>query len=147
MYIDLNPTTSAHWTYQIFVMGHDPSDRRPIPDHERDYSHITVNPIDNAANLSSEYIRSLENKDGKDRHFDFVYIDGSHIAKDVLTDTCIAWQLLKKDGIMVFDDYGWGNPRDALHRPKLAIDAFTNIFAEEVVPIHTHYQMIVRKSV
>jgi len=95
----------------------------------------------------AEYIRNLEGKDGKDRHFDFIYVDGSHIARDVLTDTCIAWQLLKKDGIMVFDDYAWGNPRDPLHRPKPAIDAFTNIFAEELVPIHTHYQLIVRKAV
>ena len=32
--------------------------------------------------------------------------------------------------IIVFDDYLWGAPRDILHRPKPAIDAFVNIFAE-----------------
>jgi len=95
----------------------------------------------------AEYIKGLANKDGKDRRFDFVYIDGSHIAKDVLTDACLAWPLLKPNGIMVFDDYAWGQPRDALHRPKIAIDAFTNIFGEELVVIHTHYQLIVRKIV
>jgi cephalosporin hydroxylase len=78
--------------------------------------------------------------------FDFIYIDGSHIAKDVLTDACMAWPLLKKGGIMVFDDYMWGNPRDILHRPKPAIDAFTNIFAEEVDIIHVGYQLVVRKK-
>lgn len=78
--------------------------------------------------------------------FDFIYIDGSHIAKDVLTDACMAWPLLKPKGIMVFDDYMWGNPRDILHRPKPAIDAFTNIFAEEVDIVHVGYQLIVRKK-
>lgn len=77
--------------------------------------------------------------------YDFIYIDGSHVAKDVLTDACMAWPLLKRGGIMVFDDYMWGNPRDILHRPKPAIDAFCNIFAEEVDLIHVGYQAVIRK--
>lgn len=78
--------------------------------------------------------------------YDFIYIDGSHIAKDVLTDACMAWSLLKPKGIMVFDDYMWGNPRDILHRPKPAIDAFCNIFAEEAEIVHVGYQLVVRKK-
>ena len=79
--------------------------------------------------------------------FDFIYIDGSHIAKDVLTDACMAWPLLKPKGLMVFDDYLWTpNARDILHRPKLAIDAFVNIFAEEVEIVHVGYQLVVRKK-
>jgi predicted O-methyltransferase YrrM len=84
--------------------------------------------------------------EGIQRPYDFIYIDGSHIAKDVLTDACMAWQMLKPKGIMVFDDYVWGDPRDILHRPKAAIDAFTNIFAEEVEVIHVGYQLVVRKK-
>ena len=86
-------------------------------------------------------------EDPKDHpHFDFIYIDGSHTAPDVLTDACMAWPLLKPKGIMVFDDYLWGNPRDALHRPKIAIDAFTNIFGETAEIIHVGYQLVVRKK-
>lgn len=83
--------------------------------------------------------------DGKNL-YDFIYIDGSHIAKDVLTDACMAWPLLKPNGLLVFDDYMWGNPRDALHRPKIAIDAFTNIFGETAEIIHVGYQLVVRKK-
>lgn len=78
--------------------------------------------------------------------YDFIYIDGSHIAKDVLTDACMAWPMLKKGGIMVFDDYLWGEPRDILHRPKIAVDAFVNAFAEEIDIVHVGYQLIVRKK-
>ena len=78
--------------------------------------------------------------------YDFIYIDGSHIAKDVLTDACMAWPLLKPKGLMVFDDYMWGNPRDILHRPKPAIDAFCNLFAEEAEIVHVGYQLVVRKK-
>ena len=80
------------------------------------------------------------------QHFDFIYIDGSHVAKDVLTDACMAWPLLKPRGMMVFDDYMWGNPRDILHRPKPAIDAFCNLFAEEAEIVHVGYQLVVRKK-
>jgi hypothetical protein len=82
---------------------------------------------------------------GKDL-YNFIYIDGSHIAKDVLTDACMAWSLLKQGGIMVFDDYTWGNPRDTLHRPKIAIDSFVNIFAEHLDIVHMGYQFVVRKK-
>lgn len=78
--------------------------------------------------------------------FDFIYIDGSHTAPDVLTDACMAWPLLKPKGMMVFDDYMWGNPRDILHRPKPAIDAFCNIFAETAEIVHVGYQLVVRKK-
>lgn len=96
---------------------------------------------------STQYIGSklASCVDGKNL-FDFIYIDGSHIAKDVLTDACMAWPLLKPKGIMVFDDYMWGDPRDILHRPKAAIDAFTNIFAEEAEIVHVGYQLVVRKK-
>jgi len=90
-------------------------------------------------------IRWLAHAIKEEKAFDFIYIDGSHIAKDVLTDACMAWPLLKTGGVMVFDDYLWGNPRDVLHRPKAAIDAFTTLFAEELEIIHVGYQAVIRK--
>jgi predicted O-methyltransferase YrrM len=78
--------------------------------------------------------------------FDFIYVDASHTAPDVLTDACVAWPMLKDNGVMVFDDYLWGDNRDVLHRPKLAVDAFVNIFAEQLKPVHMGYQYIVRKE-
>ncbi len=78
--------------------------------------------------------------------FDFIYIDGSHIAKDVLTDACMAWPLLKTKGFMVFDDYAWKPPGfTTIQRPKIAIDAFVNMFEDELVVSFTGYQLIVRK--
>jgi len=81
------------------------------------------------------------------KQFDFIYIDGSHVAKDVLTDACMAWPLLKKDGIMAFDDYLWKvNGFTINQRPKIAIDAFVNIFENEIAMAHNGYQLIVRKT-
>lgn len=84
--------------------------------------------------------------EGIQRPRDFIYIDGSHTAKDVLTDACMAWPLLKQGGLMVFDDYLWGESRDILHRPRLAVDFFVNIFAESLDIVHIGHQFVVRKK-
>lgn len=91
--------------------------------------------------LSTTHLAALAGE-----QFDFIYIDGSHIARDVLTDACMAWPLVKPGGVMVFDDYVWGDPRDLLHRPKLAVDAFLNIFAEQLELVHIGYQVAIIKK-
>ena len=72
--------------------------------------------------------------------YDFVYIDGSHIASDVLTDAVLAFRLLREGGIMIFDDYTWrlGKENDILAVPKLAIDAFTTIFGRNLQILHDY---------
>lgn len=82
----------------------------------------------------------------KDTEFNLIYIDGSHIAKDVLTDACMAWPLLKSGGLLVFDDYLWGENRDILHRPRLAVDVFVKLFAEHLDIVHMGHQFVVRKK-
>jgi predicted O-methyltransferase YrrM len=73
--------------------------------------------------------------------FDLIYVDGSHQAPDVLSDALLAFNLLRVNGVMIFDDYIWsesiGPNLDPLRSPKCAIDAFTNIFIRKlkVVPV------------
>jgi len=59
-------------------------------------------------------------------YFDFIYIDGSHLAFDVLTDAVLAFKLLRPGGFMCFDDYIWGDGSNFLASPKLGIDGFVN---------------------
>ena len=81
------------------------------------------------------------------KQFDFIYIDGSHLAKDVLTDACMSWPMLKKNGFMVFDDYMWKPPGFSINqRPKSAVDSFVNMFEDDLVIAHSGYQLIVRKA-
>lgn len=64
---------------------------------------------------------------------DLIYIDGSHTAADVLTDAVFSWKLLKRGGVMIFDDYLWRTPENQLSlAPKLAVDSFVNIHFSEV---------------
>lgn len=38
-------------------------------------------------------------------NYDILYVDGSHLAADVLTDAILGWGLVKVGGIIIFDDY------------------------------------------
>lgn len=68
---------------------------------------------------------------GKAGYFDFVYVDGSHQAPDVLYDAVVSFKLLRIGGTMAFDDYLWSDPsaagKDPVRMPKPAIDAFVNL--------------------
>ncbi|WP_175165002.1 class I SAM-dependent methyltransferase [Paraburkholderia fynbosensis] len=87
---------------------------------------------------------------GRKGYFDFVYVDGSHQAADVLTDAVLGFKLLKVGGIIVFDDYLWSEPlpsgKDPLRCPKPAIDTFVNLnFRKLEVLSAPLYQLYVRK--
>ena len=85
-------------------------------------------------------------------YFDFIYIDGSHQAPDVLCDAIISFKLLKKFGIMVFDDYLWNENLpygiDPIRSPKIAIDSFTNIFCRKIKIVQAPlYQLYIQKLI
>jgi predicted O-methyltransferase YrrM len=78
-------------------------------------------------------------------YYDFVYIDGSHKAVDVLEDAVLAWRLLKEGGILTFDDYRWEGALDYRKCPKIAIDAFLEIYASQIAFIRRDYQVTIKK--
>lgn len=77
-------------------------------------------------------------------YFDIVYIDGSHLAQNVLSDAVLSWELLKTGGIMIFDDYKFKKLPPEV-RPRIAIDSFVNAFNSDVEIIHRGYQVILKK--
>lgn len=92
-------------------------------------------------NRSQEALRHLGGS------FDFAYVDGSHVAPDVLSDACLLWPLIANGGLVVFDDYlwtGWGET-SLLHTPHPAVDAFLHVFSESYDLIGMAYQVCIRK--
>jgi phage terminase large subunit-like protein len=59
MYVDLNPPDKGHWTYKLFKAKIDPESKGYLPDPEN-YAFMQLNPRDNQANLSADYIKTLE---------------------------------------------------------------------------------------
>ena len=87
---------------------------------------------------------------GKQGYFDFIYIDGSHQAPDVLCDALLCFRLAKVNGVLAFDDYLWQEDlpsgTDPIRCPKPAIDAFTNIYCRKLKVLSAPlYQLYVQK--
>lgn len=84
--------------------------------------------------------------------FDFISIDASHQAPDVLGDAVLGFELLKPGGVMAFDDYLWSPMRpgteNPLLLPKAAIDAFTTLFSQKIriLPNLPLYQLYIQKN-
>jgi hypothetical protein len=58
MYYDENPPDKGHWTYKMFKLMQDPETRHPL--EQGDYDFFRINPGDNRANLSDQYLKTLE---------------------------------------------------------------------------------------
>ncbi|CAG8504845.1 20840_t:CDS:2 [Rhizophagus irregularis] len=64
--------------------------------------------------------------------FDFIYIDGSHIACDVLSDAVLSWNLLKDE---------------EFNNPRIAIDSFLKSYQQHLEVIFKRFQVGVKKVV
>ncbi|CAG8489943.1 9472_t:CDS:1 [Acaulospora morrowiae] len=94
---------------------------------------------------SRSYDALIQLNQKKEIMFDFIYIDGSHIACDVLSDIVLSWSLLKENGILILDDYQWGFFKEEHNNPKMAIDAFMKCYQWQIEVLDMYYQVIIRK--
>jgi hypothetical protein len=93
---------------------------------------------------SSHVLKTL----GNEPQYDFAYIDASHTAYGTLEDAILVHPLIKKGGIIIFDDYGWKDPNrpSVTDSPELGISCFVNVFADFYDVIFVGYQVgIVKK--
>lgn len=150
----------------------DPFDAAPsLPSEEGDKKVIEVFPSLNMGEVEKRFDRNIEatGVSGKVRKikgfsqeelrhmpansFDIIYIDGSHVAKDVLTDAVLSWGLLRTGGIMIFDDYdfdgygtGFSLTGSEFGRPPPAVDSFLRVFGPYVEVLHKEYQVFIKKD-
>jgi len=116
---------------------------------------VAVSKVENSVQLVihkgfSDLALSKLIAEGKQGYFDFIYVDGSHQAPDVLCDALLSFRLLKNNGVIAFDDYLWQEQlpygADPIRCPKPAIDAFTNIYCRKIRIISAPlFQLYVQK--
>jgi predicted O-methyltransferase YrrM len=78
----------------------------------------------------------------EDDFFDIIYIDGNHEPEYVLEDAVCSFRKLKVNGIIIFDDYGWGGP-DCV---KKGIDAFLSAYSKRIEYLNeSNTQVFIKK--
>lgn len=91
--------------------------------------------------FSQDVLRTL-----KFNNYDYIYVDGDHKASATLTDAILSWDLLKKDGLIIFDDYKQNLDKEKEEQPKTAIDSFINCFGSNIEVLHLNTQVIIQKK-
>lgn len=75
--------------------------------------------------------------------YDVIYIDGSHVPKDILFDAIISSNLLAENGYIIFDDYG-SCSND--YKIQKTIDSFINALEPNTWCVtEKSYQLFLRK--
>lgn len=102
---------------------------------------VHVVPVASDFALCSFYVQPVRPQ------FDIIYIDGSHMASDVLSDAVLAFKMLNRNGLLIFDDYGWSHPTSTHPKdsPKAGIDAFCGAYTGLLSVIHVAHQVIIQK--
>ena len=78
--------------------------------------------------------------------YDFIYIDGDHTAYGVIKDAVSSFEILKPGGIIAFDDYQWSAGLGLTKEPKIAIDAFYQIYSDKIEVLVNDYQFWIKKK-
>ena len=77
--------------------------------------------------------------------FDFIFIKSCYDPKNIISEAILSWDLLNEDGIMIFDDYNYNALKKNYLKPKIAIDAFIEIYSTQIKVLHIGYQYIIKK--
>jgi hypothetical protein len=92
----------------------------------------------------------------QNKKYDFIYVDGSHKATNVIEDLVLSYNLLEKNGIMLIDDstvWKCSHPltgevdQNILSSPRISVDYFIHLYWEniEVIKLPDYRQVGIKK--
>ena len=81
----------------------------------------------------------------QNKSFDFIYIDGSHNGEDILSDAIEAFKILKKEGLIFFDDFLQHDKNRALQSYE-GIEKFLTLYSSFLKIEYFQNNLVVRKK-
>jgi predicted O-methyltransferase YrrM len=115
----------------------------PLTTSTKDIFLRNINKSENKNKISFREMYSNDFFLTNTERYDFIYIDGSHLEKDIINDMTEADKVLVTGGIMWMDDYRGGND-DTI---KKVMDRFVDENKGRYITILSGYQLALRKLV
>jgi methyltransferase family protein len=116
-----------------------------VPRIEQRFDHNLAAFKDRVEKIRSASVPALQRLATDNRQFDLAYIDGSHMRDDVAADSTHVWPLVRRGGIVIWDDYTWSPSAPPEERPQPAIDAFLAAHEGQYRLLAKGLQVIVRR--
>ena len=117
-----------------------------VHDHQSDYNIATQKLKEFEGRY--EVVRKYSNhahSNFANHSVDFIYVDGSHEYVDVKKDADEAFKIIKKDGIIIFDDFLWQYKQNLKKSITYAIIEFLYEKRKNLKILYSNYQIIVQK--
>ncbi len=130
-------------------LGSDPS-KKILPYFNKQYDRFVFNTKQNASQI--ELIRKASSEGFADllptykNAFDLIFIDGDHRASVVYDDATHCFELCKKDGILIFDDYTDGGDYLGEESTKHGVDQFLSVYSGKYELLLKNSQVALRKK-
>ena len=81
----------------------------------------------------------------ENKSFDFIYIDGSHNGEDILSDAIEAFKIIKKDGLIFFDDFLQHDKRRDLQSYE-GIEKFLSLYSNYLEIEYFQNNLVIKKK-
>tara|TARA_B100001094_G_C18196268_1_gene811346 strand:+ start:13397 stop:13966 length:570 start_codon:yes stop_codon:yes gene_type:complete len=96
--------------------------------------------------IEENFFTSLPKLLVEENKYDLIYVDGGKDSKTTIFQIVNCWQLLKENGILYMDDYGWGINPPLEERPKEGIDFFLSLYKDDYELIFQNWQVAIIKK-
>ena len=129
-------------------LGSDPS-KKKLPYFDKQFDRFVFNTKQNSSQI--ELIRKASSESFADllpnykNAFDLIFIDGDHRASVVYNDAIHSFELCKKGGIILFDDYTDGGDYLGDESTKHGVDKFLSNFSGKYELLLKNSQVAIRK--
>jgi predicted O-methyltransferase YrrM len=112
-----------------------------IPNHERRFTSNLAEYGARVRKIAAPSRDGLETLLAERRSYDLIYIDGDHTRDATLRDSTLAWPMLRRGGVFLWDDYLWETHLPLNERPAEAIDWFIEDRKNEIEIVHRGFQV------
>jgi len=96
--------------------------------------------------IKTSAVVALDNLKDKKLAYDIIYLDAGKNRDHVLAMSLLTWPLLREGGMLIWDDYDWGEGKPAQQRPHDAIDIFLGLHLGEYEEIWKKGQVFIRRT-
>jgi len=98
----------------------------------------------NFTKIKDDSVISMRKLLRKNMNFDFIYIDGSHNGEDILSDAIEAFKILKKGGLIFFDDF-LQHELNRKIQSYVGIEKFLELYSNDLQIVFFQNNLVVKK--
>ena len=98
----------------------------------------------NFTKIKDDSVISMRKLFRKQINFDFIYIDGSHNGEDILSDAIEGFKILKKGGLLFFDDF-LQHQNDREIQSYIGIEKFLELYSKDLKIIYFQNNLVIKK--